>query len=91
MAAPWSLGDGHIEEPVRELLGKGGKARAVRHGGGDGAHPSVPCGAGAKRLSEHGGEVVSPALFQNARLRVKGPHAVELVRVLLRKGVALAP
>ena len=87
---PVALGDGHVEEPVRELPGKGGQAGAVRHGGGDGADAAVLRGAGDQRPAEHGGEVVSPALFQKARLRVKGAHPVELVRVLLREGVALA-
>ena len=84
------LSDGHIEEPVRELFGKGGQAGAVRHGGGDGADAPVLRGAGGQRPAEHSREVVSPALLHKARLRIEWPHAVELVRVLLREGVAPA-
>jgi putative MATE family efflux protein len=47
-------------------------------------------GAGGQRPAEHGREVVSPALLHKARLRIEWPHAVELVRVLLREGVAPA-
>ena len=87
---PVSLGDGHVEKPLRMGLGKGIEPRAVRHGGGDGAHPGILPGAVRQGLAEDGGEALSPGFFQKARLGVEGGHAVELAGIALGVGVALA-
>lgn len=71
-------------------LAKGAGRWPSAMGGGDGADAPVLRGAGGQRPAEHGREVVSPALLHKARLRIEWPHAVELVRVLLREGVAPA-
>ena len=54
-----SLRDRHVKEPLRELLGKTGKPRTVRHGGGNGADPAVPGGTVCQSLTENGGKALA--------------------------------
>ena len=85
-----ALGDAHVEEALRESGLELGKARAAHHGGGDGAHPPVLLGQLGEGAAKDGGEVLPRLLFGLARGRVEGGHAVKGVRVLLRRGIALA-
>ena len=85
-----SLGDTHVEKAVREGFGKAGKARAVGHGGSDGADPGILPGEVRQDLSKDGGKTRLPRLFQTAGVQVEGAHAVIHVRVPLRKGDSLA-
>ncbi len=83
------LGDPHVEETVRELPGKGGKAGAVRHGSGDGDDAVVLVGEPFHRLPEDAGVGGgAPLPFQHlATLLVEGANAVEERRVRLGRGI----
>ena len=84
------LGDTHVEEPRRELLGKTCQPRAVRHGGGDGAHAPVLPRQLAQRFAEHVGECLAALLIHLACSRVKGRHTVKFLRLPQGVGIAVA-
>ena len=84
-----ALRDAHIEEAVRVGPGEVAEARAVRHGGGDGADPGVLGRTVLQLAAEDGGKALSRG-GHHAGLRVEGTHAVVAARVPLGIGAALA-
>ena len=84
-----ALRDAHVKKTLGPRGGELLEARALPHGGGDGADAPVPPSQLHQLMAEDIGEVhllgADEPLF-----RVKGPHAVAPLRLTLRRGVALA-
>ena len=83
------FGYAYINEAFGVFLFKSGKAGTAAHCCGNGAHAPVPRSKFAHIFAEAVGKALSSALYISGD-RVERPHAVVLVRVLLRIEAALA-
>ena len=76
-----ALRNAHVKESPRELPCKVCQTCAVGHGGGDGAHAPVLPRQLPQCLAEHMGERFFACLPYLSGSRIKGPYAVELLRL----------
>ena len=83
------LGDADIEKPAGMGSGKGRQACALRHGCRDGADMRVLVRQHLQLLPEHRGERRLGRRAGPPRGGIEGGYAVEALRCLFRRGVAL--
>ena len=84
-----ALGDAHVEKPLGPRGGELLQARALRHGGGDGAQPAVLPRHLHKLVTQDVGKIDAPPQVRPDS-GVKGGHAVAPLRLDLGGLVALS-